>query len=601
VAERFDYIVVGAGAAGSVLAARLSEHAHNRVLLVESGMDLPPGSEPAAILDPFPGVYADARYAWPGLTASVGADRGNGRGRFTRPWVQGRVVGGGSSINGMLAQRGAPSDFAEWVALGAEGWGWEEVLPFYARFEHDLDFAGPLHGQDGPIPIRRHRRDQWPGLARAFAQAWEADGLAFAPDIHAGHHDSVSPAAMNNLPQRRVGAAQGYLDASARARSNLQILADSTVERVLLNGRRATGVRVRTAQGVVDFAAREVVVCAGGIQSPALLMRSGIGPAAALHAAGIAPRIDLPAVGQGLQNHPAFHLAMHLPRASAQPAALRSPFHAFARFSSGHAGCPATDMAAFAVPRAAWHPLGGRIGAISIFVHKPYSRGQVTIGSPDAAVMPGIDFKLLSDPRDFDRLVGGAARVLRLLSGPQMAPAIHEVFVPGGGHANAFNSPTAFNWAKSWIAARLFDLGPGVRRRLLGASVVDAASLAGDRAALERLVRETAACVHHPAGSCRIGAVNDAAAVVDPRCRVQGVEGLRIADASVMPTIVTAGTHLTALMIGEKVAAMLLAESHPSGRGLKDRPAPQSSRGDIDSKPGSIGTASELMMRDTPA
>jgi len=574
-AQPFDCIVVGAGAAGCVVAGRLSEDRNVRVLLIEAGSDAPPGHEPAAIADPFPTAYGIPAYVWPGLVAAIGPDRGAGRGRFSRPWVQGRVVGGGSSVNGMLAQRGAPSDFEEWVALGAAGWSWDEVLPYYCRFENDRDFDGPGHGRSGPVPLRRHRPDQWPGFVSRWAAALQATGLPYLDDIHAAHVDSVAPAVMNNLPDRRVGAAQAYLDATARSRGNLTIVADALVERVLLDGRRATGVRVRTASGAIEFAGREIVVCGGGVHSPALLMRSGIGPGASLQAAGVAVAVDLPGVGRGLQNHPAFHLAAHLPRRASQPRALRAPFHVMARFSSGMAGCPPTDLAAFAVARSAWHPLGSRIGAISTFVHKPYSRGWVSLRSPDASVMPEVDFNLLSDPRDFERLVTGARRILRVLADPAMRDVVNEVFLPSGGHANAFNRPSAGTWLKSWVATRLFDLGPWVRGRFLGASVIDPSAMLADHDALEQAVRETAAGVHHPTGTCRIGAAGDPQAVLDARCQVYGVEGLRVADASVMPTIVTAGTHLTALMIGEKVAEMIRNDRTDAGSGeRRSVPAP---------------------------
>ncbi|MET4579789.1 GMC family oxidoreductase [Ottowia thiooxydans] len=565
--QHFDYVVIGAGASGSVVAGRLAADGARRVLLIEAGQDIPPHAVPRSVSNPFPVSYGVASYTWRGLTAAVGPDRGAGRGRFTRPYFQGRIVGGGSSINGMFAQRALPSDFDEWVAAGAHGWSWDEVLPHYLRFERDLDFDGPLHGQDGPIPIRRQQENQWSGFAHGFVAALESQGLPYYADVHSNHGEGVSAVAMNNTVDRRVSAADGFLDRAARERGNLTIVADSVAERVLFDGRKATGVRVQTPSGVVDFSGDEIVLCCGAVHSPALLMRSGIGDAQALRDLGIETVEDLPGVGRNLQNHAGFHLATYLARGSAQSADVQAAGQALVRFSSNNDDCPPMDMYAFAVARSAWHPLGRRIGALSFCVQKPFSKGTVELVSPEAAIMPRVDFNLLSDPRDFARMVQGVEFCLRLLASPLLSQHLQEVFIPNGGQANALNQPSALNWSKAWIASRLFELGPTVRRSLLGDSIVNPSSLAGNRLEVERLVREHAAGVHHPCGTCKMGTEEDAEAVLDSQCRVRGLTGLRVADASVMPSIVRAGTHLTALMIGEKVASMLVDKRQSATKG----------------------------------
>ncbi len=558
--DAHDFVIVGGGTAGCVLAGRLSANPSNRVLLVEAGNDMPPGREPRSIRDPFPSSYGDPRFAWKDLLAEVGTDPSDGTPVLTRQFTQGRLMGGSSSIMGMMAQRGLPSDFEEWQRLGAEGWDWNGVLPFFNRLETDWDFSGPLHGDSGPIPIRRYKRDLWPPFVRGVAAAMEEEGYQFHPDFNGFFGDCITTVPMNNTPKQRVSAAMGYLDEAVRQRPNLTIVADAMAERLVLEGTRVTGVVVRTSQGSETLSGREILVCAGAIHSPALLMRSGIGPADHLRRVGIAPVVDRAGVGRNLFNHAIVHIAIHLPRASKQDHTLTSWAFAMLRYSSGHPGCPAGDMQVFPTNRTSWHPLGWRIGALGVCLYKPFSTGMVELQSPDPAQEPTVKFRLLSDRRDFDRMADGLAMAARLLRSRHVRAVANEAFLPSGGQANKLNRPGRLNWLKSAIISTLFDMPFGVRRALLARSLVDLDRLATDRTACEAVVRRVGAGVHHVSGTCRIGGSNDPAAVVDPACRVYGVTGLRVVDASVMPTVVSANTHLAVLMIGEKVAQAILDE-----------------------------------------
>jgi 5-(hydroxymethyl)furfural/furfural oxidase len=288
---QFDDVIVGGGSAGCVLANRLSADASRRVLLVEVGRDLPPGTEPAEILDSYPmPLFFGDRYIWPGLTASAG--RGKDGLAVSRTYEQGRVIGGGSSINVQSANRGLPRDYDEWRDLGAGGWGWDDVLPYFRKLETDLDFAGDLHGNDGPVPIRRIARENWPPFGAAVGTAFAASGVPFRRDQNGEFEDGIFPPAFSNRNDRRVSAASAYLDAATRRRANLTIWAETFVEGLVMSGRRAAGVRVVRDGRNVQVRADRVIVTAGAVHSPAILLRAGIGPAASLRDLGIEIVID---------------------------------------------------------------------------------------------------------------------------------------------------------------------------------------------------------------------------------------------------------------------------------------------------------------------
>jgi len=518
-----DYVVVGGGSAGAAVAARLSEDPDNDVLVLEAGKDWRSDEAPPEIRSRnffFALMEMKEEFVWPGMS-----------GRLTdaqeyEHYIVGKGLGGGSTVNAQFFVRPPLSDFDTWAEMGATGWSSDDVLPYFTRAERDLELGDrPHHGDDGPIPVWRPDEDDWDALDRAFYEAARDLGYPESPDRDYNHPEmaGISRVPYNMEDGERVSTNEGYLE-PARGRDNLTVLGNTLVDTVLFEGREAVGVEaVRDGRRDLFFG-DTVILCAGAIQTPAILMRSGVGPATQLTDIDVGVKLDKPGMGR-LIDHPLFTVTYDIKEKYRADPPAPDDFYSslLLAWSSDPPFGRDLDMQLHNQNFIGTTESALEVGGLVFALMDIYSRGRIEITSDDPTETPDIWVDMLGDRRDLVRVRVGLRDTFEIAQ----HDAIQELtegepeFAPREGEGQ---SVSAFE---------------------------------DDDEAFEQEILEQCAQYFHPVGTCRMGDPNDEMSVVDPDGKVIGLEDLYVADASIMPDIVRANTNSTCIMIGEHIAGKL--------------------------------------------